>query len=83
VHVTNGAVSHEFYQFFLSFFLFGVAGTLTYAPSGAIISHWFSKKRGIAVGIVVCGSSVGGLIYPIMVEQLFVRTCELWRLELV
>lgn len=80
--LTSAAVSYKFYQFFLSFFLFGIAGTLTYAPSGAIVSHWFAKRRSLAVGIVVCGSSVGGLIYPIMLEQLFVRTCRSYTIHM-
>lgn len=64
------AVSHEYYQFMLSFVLFGIAATLIYAPSAAVASHWFEARRGLAVGIIVCGSGIGGVIYPVMLEQI-------------
>ncbi|KAK8041912.1 hypothetical protein PG993_006435 [Apiospora rasikravindrae] len=36
----------------------------------ACISPWFAKKCGTATGIVVTGSSVGGIIFPIMISRL-------------
>lgn len=60
-----------YYQFLLSFILFGIAAALVYTPSVAVLSHWFDRKRGLAVGIVVCGSGIGGIIYPIIFEQCF------------
>lgn len=35
-----------------------------------VISHWFKIKRSYAVGIVIAGSSIGGVIFPIMLNNL-------------
>ena len=34
------------------------------------VSTWFFKKRGLALGVVASGSSLGGVIFPIMVDRL-------------
>ncbi|TXT04134.1 uncharacterized protein COLE_07831 [Cutaneotrichosporon oleaginosum] len=71
VSVIGLAFSREYYQFFLSFVLFGFAASLIYAPSAAVASHWFDKRRGLAIGCIVAGSGLGGVLYPIILEQLF------------
>lgn len=76
-HPSLTPVSTQFWHFFLSFLSFGVAGSLAYAPSGAVVAHWFLRKRSTAIGIVICGSGIGGIIYPFMLEKLFQRLCEL------
>ena len=40
-------------------------------PTISAISHWFDHKRGLALGIVVAGSSTGGICWPFMLERLF------------
>ncbi len=49
--------------FFGSAFAFG--------PLVADISHWFTKRRGLAVGIVISGSYVGGAIWPPVLQTWF------------
>ncbi|BEI86488.1 hypothetical protein CcaverHIS002_0607750 [Cutaneotrichosporon cavernicola] len=71
VSVIGLAFAHEYYQFLLSFILFGFAASLIYAPSAAVASHWFDKRRGLAIGCIVAGSGLGGVLYPIILEQLF------------
>lgn len=36
----------------------------------ACVSTWFNKKRGWAMGILVTGSSVGGVIFPVMISRM-------------
>lgn len=36
----------------------------------ACLSTWFSKKRGMAMGIMVTGSSLGGVVFPIMISRM-------------
>jgi MFS family permease len=67
------AFSTKYWQFLLSFLGFGVAGSLAYAPSGAVVAHWFLRRRSTAIGIVICGSGIGGIVYPFMLEKLFQR----------
>lgn len=39
-------------------------GTL-FLPAVGIVSHHFHKRRALATGIVVSGSSVGGIVFPV------------------
>lgn len=43
---------------------------LIFGPTLAVISHWFKRKRGAALGFVACGSSLGGTIFPIAFKNL-------------
>lgn len=49
----------------------GVAQGLLYLPSLAIIGHHFQSKRTFVMGIVASGAAVGGIVHPIMLNQLF------------
>jgi MFS family permease len=40
------------------------------SPSTAVIGQYFNKKRGTAMGIGVAGSSLGGIIFPIVLQEL-------------
>ena len=45
------------------------------------VSTWFSKKRGAAMGIMVTGSSVGGVIFPIMITRLIQSVGYPWAMR--
>ncbi|KAH8892295.1 MFS general substrate transporter [Thozetella sp. PMI_491] len=57
------SLATTYYQFILSQ---GICSAIVLA----CISTWFSQRRGVALGIMVTGSSVGGVIFPIMLTQL-------------
>ncbi|THU89177.1 MFS general substrate transporter [Dendrothele bispora CBS 962.96] len=62
----------HWYQLFLAQGIgLGIAQGLLYLPSLAIIGHHFEKKRTLVMGIVASGAAVGGIIHPIMLNQLF------------
>src|ERR1700733_5211210 len=44
---------------------------MTYIPSISIISHYFRRRRTLALGIAASGSSLGGTLHPIMLNRLF------------
>ncbi|CAF9904023.1 MAG: hypothetical protein ALECFALPRED_004806 [Alectoria fallacina] len=48
----------------------GVGDGLLFLPSIVIVSQYFDKKRALATGIASMGSSIGGVIYPIVFRQL-------------
>jgi MFS family permease len=51
--------------------LIGALGSsATFGPLLADISHWFEKRRGLAVAIVACGNYLGGTVWPPIVESL-------------
>ncbi|KAJ7437974.1 major facilitator superfamily domain-containing protein [Mycena galericulata] len=61
----------EFWHFLLcQGFGIGVASGIIFGPTLALVSHWFNHRRSTAMGIVAAGSSMGGLIIPILVQNL-------------
>lgn len=48
----------------------GLGAGLLYIPSLALVGVWFSRKRALAMGIVMSGIAVGGVIYIIMFDRL-------------
>ena len=52
--------------------LIGLLGSsVTWGPLVADISHWFRRRRGIAVAICVSGSYVSGAFWPPVMQSLF------------
>lgn len=58
--------------------LIGFSSAATFAPLVADVSHWFEKRRGIAVAIAASGNYIAGTIWPPIV-QLLVRDHG-WRM---
>lgn len=46
--------------------LIGLASAASFGPLMADISHWFMKRRGIAVGIAASGNYLSGAIWPML-----------------
>ena len=71
--------SVTFWQFALAHgVLIGLLGSsATFAPLLADISHWFVRRRGIAVAICACGNYLAGAIWPPTVQH-FITTVG-WR----
>lgn len=49
----------------------------------ALVPTYFKKKRGLALAIVASGSATGGVIYPLMVQQLLPRVGFAWTMRLI
>ncbi|GAA6041248.1 hypothetical protein JCM8097_001296 [Rhodosporidiobolus ruineniae] len=49
----------------------GIGVGLLFLPALSMQSHWFERRRNLAVGIVASGSSLGGIAFPIMLNKLF------------
>ncbi|KAI4956033.1 hypothetical protein J4E91_000243 [Alternaria rosae] len=65
------SLSTQYWQVFLSQGVcMGLGAGLLYIPSLAMVGVWFSKKRALAMGIVMSGIAVGGVIYIIMFDRL-------------
>lgn len=61
----------ELYQFVLcQGILLGVSCGLVFAPALAVIGHYFFKKRALAMSLASTGSPLGGIIYPVMLNNL-------------
>jgi MFS family permease len=49
----------------------GIGLGLLFLPGMSLITHWFRRGRALALGIAVSGASVGRMLLPIMLNQLF------------
>jgi MFS family permease len=59
--------------------LIGVGSSATFAPLIADISHWFTRRLGIAVAICAAGNYLGGALWPPIVQGLL--DGNLWPAE--
>ncbi|KAI3339259.1 putative MFS monocarboxylate transporter [Ustulina deusta] len=61
----------QYYQLFLTqAVLLGASTSLILTPCAAVVARRLPHRRGLALGITIGGSSIGGIIWPIMLQQL-------------
>ncbi|WP_171228592.1 CynX/NimT family MFS transporter [Ruegeria sp. HKCCA4008] len=53
--------------------LLGLGTSIGFGPLIADISHWFMKRRGIAVALVASGNYLSGAIWPTMLSGILAR----------
>ena len=72
-------VGSALWQLYLLFTVLGVAMASGPAPVpfGVVISHWFNRRRGIALGLSMMGIGVGSVVVPILAQHLI--TLFGWR----
>jgi predicted MFS family arabinose efflux permease len=74
----------EYYQFFLAQGLaLGLGISLVILPAFAVVPRIFVASRGLALGIVVSGSSLGGVIWPIALQRLFKEVGFGWAVRII
>jgi MFS family permease len=65
------------WQFALAQGLIGFGSSATFGPLMTDMSHWFTRRRGIAVALVSSGNYLGGAIWPPIVQHFIAN--EGWR----
>lgn len=73
--MTSGLVlasfSQQIWQLYITqSIMHGVGAALLYIVSMSISPQWFVARRGLAMGVMVSGSGLGGLIMPFVMTQL-------------
>ena len=63
--------------------LTGLASSLLFTPSIAAVGHFFKKRRGLATGIASTGGSIGGVVFPLMLTELFERVGYGWAIRIL
>ncbi len=71
------SLAPNLWVFALASFLAGVGSSATFAPLIADLSHWFTRRRGIAVAIAASGNYTAGAVWPPVVQH-FIETSG-WR----
>ncbi|KAH8693813.1 putative MFS monocarboxylate transporter [Talaromyces proteolyticus] len=61
----------------------GVGTSLIFTPAIAAIGHFFYERRGEATGIASTGGSLGGIVFPLVLEALFPRIGFAWATRVV
>jgi MFS family permease len=75
------SVMTSLWQFYALGFLLGVAITgLGDIPAGGVVSAWFGRQRGLALGVVFVGSNLGGALVPLVAAE--VAAVSSWRTAL-
>jgi MFS family permease len=65
------SICTKYYQFILAQGICSPLGaSMIFYPSVSAVTTWFFRNRALALGITASGSSLGGVILPIMVERL-------------
>nr|HMS43591.1 MFS transporter [Pyrinomonadaceae bacterium] len=62
--------------------LFGIAlGFVGVLINTVLVSNWFRRKRGTALGIVLTGTSIGGMLIPLIATPLILKFN--WRVAMI
>jgi MFS family permease len=78
------SVCQEFYQILLSYSVVGgLGGALLNSPSYASIAHWFDVRRGLATGCAMTAGSIGGIIFPIVLQKLLPTIGFAWTTRIL
>ncbi|KAF2083780.1 putative monocarboxylate permease [Saccharata proteae CBS 121410] len=65
------SLASKYYQFILAQGICSALGaSMIFYPAMSTCTTWFFRKRALAFGIMAAGSSLGGVIFPIMVDRL-------------
>ncbi|KAF7799230.1 hypothetical protein EIP86_010462 [Pleurotus ostreatoroseus] len=63
---------HHYYQNILAQGIgIGIGMGIIFLPALSVTSHYFKARRSTAMGVVLSGSSIGGVVYPIMQNHIF------------
>ncbi|KAI1012187.1 hypothetical protein LB503_004443 [Fusarium chuoi] len=74
----------QYWHFILCLGLFGSIGSGIGAVTAiGVIGKLFTRRRGLAMGIAVMGTSLGGIIYPMMLRATFGKLGWAWSMRLV
>ncbi|KAM3496925.1 hypothetical protein MY10362_009706 [Beauveria mimosiformis] len=76
------SISTQYYQFLLSQGVCSAVGVAAvFLSSIACVSGWFDRRRGLAFGLLATGSSLGGVVLPIMVTRLIDGVSYGWAMR--
>lgn len=76
------SISTEYYQFLLSQGVCSALGVaIVFLSAISAVTGWFHKRRGLAFGVLSTGSSLGGVVFPIMLSRLIAKVGYGWAMR--
>lgn len=74
----------KYWHFMLSLsILGGISSAVVTTVAIAALSHWFYRRRALASGICMAGSSAGGAIIPLLLRTLFRKYGWTWSIRII
>ncbi|ROW01303.1 hypothetical protein VMCG_05981 [Cytospora schulzeri] len=74
----------QYWHFMLTIGIWGGIGAGILSTIGvAVIGKWFVRRRGLAMGIALCGSSIGGIVMPLMLRKLLPSVGWAWSIRIL
>lgn len=78
------SIATEYWQVMLALaFCVGIGGGCIFVPGVSVMPAYFSTNRALATGIATSGSSLGGVLYPIIFRQLQPRIGFGWATRII
>ncbi|CAN6605867.1 probable transporter Mch4p [Trichomonascus vanleenenianus] len=78
------SICKELWQFYLAQgVVFGFGAGIAFFTAMAIPAEWFKRRRAIAIGITAAGSSIGGIVWPIVFHHLVAKVGFPWANRII
>ncbi|KPM34231.1 hypothetical protein AK830_g12337, partial [Neonectria ditissima] len=76
------SLSSDYYQFFLAqSIVASIGSSAVFNSCMSSLVTWFFKRRATAFGIMVSGSSLGGVVLPIMMDKMITQVGFPWMMR--
>lgn len=77
------SISNQYYQFLLSQGVCSAIGaSLCFYVALGCIPGWFNRYQALATGVVAAGSSLGGVIFPILINKILPKVGFGWSMRI-
>jgi MFS family permease len=74
LYASLSMLTPHLWHLYAVFLLLGLVGPGTSAvPHARLISRWFTERRGLALGLAMCGTGIGGVVWPWLTQKLLDR----------
>jgi MFS family permease len=84
LHGNDADLPTEYWQILLAFSLLtGLGSSLLLVPSMGCVAHWFLLRRGLASGIAFIGGGFGGVLFPLLIQNLLPHLHWPWTLRVI
>ena len=78
------SLSTKYWQFFLAQGICtGIGDGLVFCPTIALLATYFAKNRSIAIAINASGAGTGGIVFPLIAQQLLPKIGFGWTLRVM